>query len=248
MKTTTGRDPPTDHRRAQIAPRLYTDAPIREIIQFILKNYLNNKVMKTTVVNSNLNGKTNSNVTAKAGSTTQTPPNPQSGIAPSKTFDSGNGRKDDEPKKSESPATATEQPKAEQPKAEAVKTEAPKAEEQPKAEATKAEIKQALAEHRPAMNLEQALKWVETMHRRKIHRDKLVETISTLDAFEVAQMDDAEETGTNHFQGCELTIEDDSRKQFSTKNPFIIKAVAEYVKTLCVDKLAEIEGEIVIPA
>lgn len=196
--------------------------------------------MKTTVVNSNLNGKTNNNVNAKAGSTNPTPPNPQSGITPSKTFDGGNS-KADEPKKTDSsaPAQTTEQPKAE-----ATKTEA----EQPKAEPTKTEIKQALAEHKPAMNLEQALKWVETMHRRKIHRDKLVETISTLDAFEVAQMDDAEETGTTHFQGCELTIEDDSRKQFSTKNPFIIKAVAEYVKTLCVDKLAEIEGEIVIPA
>lgn len=230
MKTTNGRSPPPEHSRAHTAPRLYTDAPIGEIIQVIFKNHLNNKVMKTEVINSNLTGKANSNVTAKAGSTTQTAPNPQSGIAPSKTFANGNG-KADEPKKSESPATATEQPKP-----------------QPKAEASKAEIKQAFAEHKPAMNLEQALKWVETMHRRKIHRDKLVETISMLDAFEVAQMDDAEETGTNHFQGCELTIEDDSRKQFSTKNPFIIKAVAEYVKTLCVDKLAEIEGEIVIPA
>lgn len=77
MKITTGRDPPTDHSRAQIAPRLHTDAPIREIIELIFKNHLNNNIMKTTVVNSNLNGKTNRDVTAKAGSTTQTPPNPK---------------------------------------------------------------------------------------------------------------------------------------------------------------------------
>ena len=89
---------------------------------------------------------------------------------------------------------------------------------------------------------------MEELHRRKIQRDKLINTIDTLEAFEVAQKDDAEETDSNHFQGCELTIEDDSRRQFSTKNPYIIKKVAEYINALCLDRLAEIEGEIIIPA
>lgn len=58
-----------------------------------------------------------------------------------------------------------------------------------------------------------------------------------------------QETDTsNHYQGCELTIEDDKGREFTTKNPFIINAVAKMVNTLCVDKLAEIEGEIFIPA
>jgi len=111
---------------------------------------------------------------------------------------------------------------------------------------SKAELREGLV--KPALNLEGTLKLVEELHRRKIQRDKLLSTIGTLEEFEVAQKDDAEETDSNHYQGCELTIEDDKRRSFSTKNPFIIKKVAEYVNTLCLDKLAEIEGEIYLPA
>ncbi|MFD2964583.1 MULTISPECIES: hypothetical protein [Olivibacter] len=99
-----------------------------------------------------------------------------------------------------------------------------------------------------ALNLESTLKLVEELHRRKIQRDKLIDTIDTLNAFEVAQKDDAEETDSNHFQGCVLSIDDDKRREFSTKNPYIIKKVAEYINTLCMDRLAEIEGEIQLPA
>ena len=77
--------------------------------------------------------------------------------------------------------------------------------------------------------------------------DEIRENGGTLEAFEIAQKDDAEETDSNHFQGCELTIEDDKGREFTTKNPFIINAVAKMVNTLCVDKLTEIEGEIFIP-
>lgn len=111
---------------------------------------------------------------------------------------------------------------------------------------TKVELREQLV--KPALNLEGTLKLVEELHRRKIQRDKLLSTIGTLEGFEVAQKDNAEETDSNHFQGCELTIEDDQRRTFSTKNPFIIKKVAEYVNALCMDKLAEIEGEIFLPA
>ena len=111
---------------------------------------------------------------------------------------------------------------------------------------SKAELREGLG--KPALNLEGTLKLVEELHRRKIQRDKLLSTIGTLEEFEVAQKDDAEETDSNHYQGCELTIEDDKRRSFSTKNPYIIKKVAEYVNTLCLDKLTEIEGEIFLPA
>lgn len=110
----------------------------------------------------------------------------------------------------------------------------------------KTELREGLG--KPVLNLEGTLKLVEELHRRKIQRDKLLSTIGTLEAFEVAQKDDAEETDSNHYQGCELTIEDDQRRSFSTKNPYIIKKVAEYVNTLCLDKLTEIEGEIFLPA
>ena len=119
--------------------------------------------------------------------------------------------------------------------------------EAPKAEPTKMEIKGQLKEEKPAMNLEATIKLALYLNRRINQRGKLLDTIGTLEAFEVAQKDDAEETDSTHFQGCELTIEDDKGREFTTKNPFIINAVAKMVNTLCVDKLAEIEGEIFIP-
>ena len=117
-----------------------------------------------------------------------------------------------------------------------------------KNEPTKAEIKEQLAEQKPAMNLEQVLKMVESLHRKKIQRDKLVETITTLEEFEVKQLEDAEETGIGQYQRCELVIEDDKGNEFKTKNPFIIKEVAQRVRMLCVGRLSEIEGEMVVPA
>ena len=77
------------------------------------------------------------------------------------------------------------QPKAEQPKA---------TEQQPKAVAE--EIKPA----KPALNLESTLKLVEELHGRKIQRDKLLDTINTLEAFEGAQIEDGDETDNNHFR------------------------------------------------
>jgi len=119
--------------------------------------------------------------------------------------------------------------------------------EAPNVEPTKMEIKEQQREEKPAMNLEATIKLALDLNRRINQRGKLLETIGTLEAFEVAQKDDAEETDSTHFQRCELTIEDEKGREFTTKNPFIINAVAKMVNTLCVDKLAEIEGEIFIP-
>lgn len=198
--------------------------------------------MKTTVIGS---GKS----TAKTGSASATANTKAEngnatkkvgGLPISREFD---GKEEDEAKKAETPAPKAHETKSqavpEQPKAGTAEptdtaTEKPKAEDQ---------LKQ-----KPVLNLESTLKLVEELHRRKIQRDKLLKTIDTLEAFEVAQLDDAEETDSNHFQGCELTIEDDDRRKFTTKNPYIISKVAEYINALCLDRLAEIEGEIFLPA
>ncbi|SMG15638.1 hypothetical protein [Sphingobacterium psychroaquaticum] len=98
-----------------------------------------------------------------------------------------------------------------------------------------------------APNLEETLKWVTELHRKKVQRDRLLETIANLDKFEVEVKDDADETDSNYYQGCTITIEDDNRNKFVTKNPVIIKSVALFVKTMCYDRLGEIEAEIAIP-
>ncbi len=122
--------------------------------------------------------------------------------------------------------------------------ETPKLQEEKKEEPTKKEIKASFEQEKPAPNLEQTLRKIKDLHRLSNQREKLLETIETLDAFEVAQLDDAEETNQNHFQGCTLTIKDDTGRVFTTKNPFIIDQTAKNINTLCVDKLAEVEGQI----
>jgi hypothetical protein len=116
--------------------------------------------------------------------------------------------------------------------------------EQPKAEATKAEVKAVI---KPILNLEGTLKWIEEMHRKSNQRNKLQDTIKNLESFEVELRDEADTTDTNYYTGCVLTIEDDNRRKFETKNPTIIWAVAQMVNSMCVDKLAEIEASIVLP-
>ncbi|MEO6523027.1 MAG: hypothetical protein ABIN91_15195 [Mucilaginibacter sp.] len=149
--------------------------------------------------------------------------------------------------KEEQPEPKTEQVKAEAPKAETVtkgeqaQTGATAVKEEPKAEVKPEPVK-------PALNLEEVLKLVTELNRRKIQRDKLLETIGNLEAFEIELKEDADETDGNHYQGCVLTIEDDQRRKFTTKNPVIIWTVAQQVNSLCVNKLAEIEAGIIIPA
>lgn len=212
--------------------------------------------MKTTTVNTPTSGKLNGTTVNRASIENTKEQAKVNGLPISKDFDKVKG--EEEPKKTEAPATVTpiEEPKTEapkmenpQPQAEQVAPEATKADaELPKVEPTKSEIKEQLKQEKPALSLDSTIKLIETLHRRKIQRDKLLGTIGTLDAFEVAQMDEEDAEENTKFQRCDLTIEDDKGNEFSTKNPFIINAVAKYINTLCVDKLAEIEGEIFIPA
>ncbi|MFC3365327.1 hypothetical protein ACFOG5_19305 [Pedobacter fastidiosus] len=61
----------------------------------------------------------------------------------------------------------------------------------------------------------------------------MLDTIDTLETFVVAQIDDADETEANHFQSCVLTIEDDKRRKFATKYHVIIRAVVQFVNSMC---------------
>lgn len=196
--------------------------------------------MKTTVIESGktANKANNTAINAKAENNDTQPK--ANDLPLSKEFDD-KPKGEAEAKKTETPA-ASEQPKT---KADQIKPEAPKVEES-KAEPVK-EVK-VEAPQKLVLNLEGTLKLVEELHRRKIQRDRLLDTIDTLEAFEVAQIDDADETEANHFQGCVLTIEDDNRRKFTTKNPVIIQAVATFVNNMCVNRLAEIEAGITIPA
>jgi hypothetical protein len=143
------------------------------------------------------------------------------------------------------PVNKDSKPQAETAKPAEVKVEAPKG-EAPKAEV--AHAVEAKAEPKKfVLNLEGTLKFIEEMHRKAKQRTKLQDTIKNLDDFEVELRDEADTTDTNFYNGCTLTIEDDNRRKFETKNPTIIWTVAQLVNNMCVDKLAEIEAGIVIP-
>jgi len=197
--------------------------------------------MKTTVINSGAianNSSVNNKANSVAASSSVAPaPSGGSGsaIVPNKDFDKPSDDGKIQVKAGEAVKAETLGAKME---AEKGKIQA----------ADKPEVKAPVVEVKPARNLDSTIKLALDLTRRINQRGKLLETISTLEAFEVAQQDDAEETNVNFYQGCTLTIEDDNGREFTTKNPFIIKAVAADVNRLCVDKLAEIESEIFIPA
>lgn len=187
--------------------------------------------MKTTVINSSAIAN-NGSVDNKAHGLTGAAAANGSAIVPNKDFD-----KSSDNTKTEVKAGAKVETLKGKMDDEKGKTEV----------ADKTERKTPAEKVKTARNLDTTIKLALDLTRRINQRGKLLETIGTLEAFEVAQQDDAEETDVNFFQGCTLTIEDDNGREFSTKNPFIIKAVADDVNRLCVDKLAEIESEIFIP-
>jgi len=115
------------------------------------------------------------------------------------------------------------------------------------AEPTKKEIKEELkAQH--VRGLDDTVKLVEQLGKKIAQKNKLSTTIGNLDSFIVTQNDDKDDVaGDSKFMRCELAITDDGGEEFVTKNPFIIAKVVEMVKSLCIEKLAEVEASIVIP-
>jgi len=97
-------------------------------------------------------------------------------------------------------------------------------------------------------NLDETIKYLEQLHDIKIKRDKFLATIQNLDQFEIDLKKEAEETNSNYYQGCQLTIEDDNHRKFTTKNPIIIWTVAQQITSVCEGRLAELEAKLVITA
>ncbi len=117
--------------------------------------------------------------------------------------------------------------------------------EQAKAE-PKAEPKPEPA--KPVRNLEETIKFLEQLHDLKVKRDRFLATIANLDEFEIDLKKEAEETNSNYYQGCILTIEDDNHRKFTTKNPIIVWSVAQQITSICEGRLAELEAKLVITA
>lgn len=96
-------------------------------------------------------------------------------------------------------------------------------------------------------NLEHTLKVVESLHRRSLQRNNLLIRIQQLDAFEINLMEEGDELENNHFQGCQLIICDDKGRKFITQTSGLIHLVAGFIRSACMEKLAEIEANIIFP-
>lgn len=114
-------------------------------------------------------------------------------------------------------------------------------------EPSKVDIKVQLAQKQAEQHaiLIGAIKLGGELSRKTKHLENLENTIETLEGFELNLKADEDETDGNHYQGCTLTIVDDKGRTFTTKNPTIIKGVAEHVNDLCIAKLAEIRKDII---
>jgi len=163
--------------------------------------------------------------------------------------------KQDETATNQKPAEA---PKSEEAKAAEIPASAPAAmdnqpanpaaesKEQPVTgeEAPKHEIKFLI----PALNLEQTVKAVEGLHRKNIQRLALIARIKTLEDFQIKLAENSDQLESNVYQGCKLIIEDDRNNKFTTNTPNLIAMVSQFVYDACINKLSEIEAEIVFPA
>ena len=159
--------------------------------------------------------------------------------------------KNDEPEKTEPEKGAEAAPEPTAETKTAGNEQQPSGEDQLKGEEVKAEAKEeAKAEVRyikPALNLEQTVKVVESLNRKNIQRLALIARIKTLEDFQIKLAENGDQLESNVYQGCKLIIEDDKRNQFVTNTPNLIALVAQYVYDACVNKLGEIEAEIVFP-
>lgn len=127
------------------------------------------------------------------------------------------------------------EPKAEPDKVGEVKAEAVKTDE------VNAEPKKF------ALNLEQTLKSVESLHRLSIQRITLLSRIKLLEDFEVKLIEENDELEYNPYQGCKLIIKDDKGREFVTNTPNLIRMVSQFIFDACHEKLAEIESNIIFP-
>lgn len=199
--------------------------------------------------NSSINTNSDTNSTHATVSPNSSKPQTANGLPLSSAFEDG---KIETPKKNNVPQFVAGNPVNVVSENKAYENTLPTGPVTEKPEPSKLEIKAAIidriAEQRAI--LERHIKLGDDLARKTRHRDNLKNIITTLDEFELVLKDNADETDGNYYQGCLLTIKDDNGKTFTTKNPTIIKGVAEQVNSLCTEKLEEVEMDIVnlIPA
>ncbi len=137
------------------------------------------------------------------------------------------------------PADTTATPKAEEVK--------PAGEEKPQPELSKKELKEGLIRNH-LRSLDQTVNLVLNLSRKIKQRDMYKIYLDTLSEFQINQIEEDENEGNRDFQSCELIIRDGKGREFINRNPKVIGGTVDFMGGRFLERLAEIEAEIVIPA
>jgi hypothetical protein len=97
------------------------------------------------------------------------------------------------------------------------------------------------------LNLDETIKVLDRLWQKQKQRAALIVTVDSLNDFEFKRKEEEVDDNANYYTGCELTIKDDERRSFNTKNPILIRGVVEFLKHRCQERLMEVEAEIILP-
>lgn len=97
------------------------------------------------------------------------------------------------------------------------------------------------------LNLDETIKVLDRLWQKQKQRAALIVTVDSLNDFEFKRKEEEVDESANYYTGCELTIKDDERRSFNTKNPILIRGVVEFLKHRCQERLMEVEAEIILP-
>lgn len=95
-------------------------------------------------------------------------------------------------------------------------------------------------------SLMETMKIINELHQKTRHRNKLEVYSDILGKFSIEQKQE-DLLEKNYYSGCILVINDDKREKFELRHPVLIGEVVEFLRLKFMEKLAEIEAEIILP-
>ena len=110
----------------------------------------------------------------------------------------------------------------------------------------KIEEAEIIENFKPKQNLDETMKIVTDLYNKKRQRDMLDITLEKLQDFEI-EHEQEDLDNDSHFTGCAITIRDEKRNEWTTKNPKIIKDVVDFMIGRFNLRLSEIEAQIILP-
>ncbi|MET7000670.1 hypothetical protein [Chitinophaga defluvii] len=97
------------------------------------------------------------------------------------------------------------------------------------------------------LTYEQRKDAIEALHRKNVKLDRVKEDFLKLKEFEIELKEEPENTETEYFTGCSISVSDDKGHRYGVKNPRLVHAVVALLKSMYEAKIVELEGEIVWP-